>query len=66
MDKLIRSNSEHVCGFWSWFSVRNQSNESEVNANDTPKEPGERKNSNEIEAIEDASNEENITAIAID
>ena len=42
-----------------------QSTESEIDADDSPKEPVERKNSNEIEVIEDTRNEENITVIVI-
>ena len=42
-----------------------QSTQSEVDANDSPKEPVERKNSNEIEVTEDTRNEENITVIVI-
>ena len=40
-----------------------QSTESKV---DSPKEPVERKNSNEVEIIEDNKNEKNITVIVID
>ena len=43
-----------------------QSTESEVDANDSQKEPVERENRNEIGVIEDTRNEENITVIVID
>ena len=40
-----------------------QSTESEVDPNDSRKEPVERENGNKIEVIEDTRNEENVTVI---
>ena len=48
------------------FVPEKQSSESKVDANDSPKVPLKRENSNEIEVIEDTRNKENITVIATD
>ena len=48
------------------FVPEKQFTESKIDANDSPKVPLERENSNEIEVIEGTRNKENITVIVTD
>ena len=66
LEKIIRSNDDMPVDFEADLVTQKQSTESEVDANDSPKELVERKTRNEIEVIEDTSNEENIIVIVID
>ena len=65
-EKIIRSNDYMPVNFEADFVPEKQSSESKVDANDSPKVPLKRENSNEIEVIEDTRNKENITVIATD
>ena len=62
----IRSNNDMPRDFEADLVPEKQSVGSEVDVNDSPKEPVESENDNKIEMIEDTRNKENITLIEIE